>query len=231
MAIVSPSYLRAQNLLFGDIDMSSLGGYQSEYDMQDPSSYHAPFDQYDQSLQAQPHAGPSHTVYRFPPARYDEDYASTSALYAQSGPSALPLFQPHAVRPIQPLPARYTPPRPLDDFNAPYGSLHQHAHSWPQASFPELFPGSFSFPPPEPAPLPPYQPAMGVRPVATAPGLMAFDAGIDGLGALAGSLDLSTGTFYNTQEHPRMRTAQACDACRTRKAKVRSVSLLREWAC
>ncbi|CAK5274373.1 unnamed protein product [Mycena citricolor] len=37
--------------------------------------------------------------------------------------------------------------------------------------------------------------------------------------ALAGSLDPTTGIFYRTPEHPRLRTAQACEKCRTRKAK------------
>ncbi|KAF8884153.1 hypothetical protein BD779DRAFT_793751 [Infundibulicybe gibba] len=36
---------------------------------------------------------------------------------------------------------------------------------------------------------------------------------------LAGSFDPSTGIFYRTPEHPRLRTAQACEKCRTRKAK------------
>lgn len=36
----------------------------------------------------------------------------------------------------------------------------------------------------------------------------------------AGNLDPSTGIFYRTPEHPRLRTAQACEKCRTRKAKV-----------
>ncbi|KAE9389388.1 hypothetical protein BT96DRAFT_1070339 [Gymnopus androsaceus JB14] len=36
---------------------------------------------------------------------------------------------------------------------------------------------------------------------------------------LAGSLDPTTGVFYRTPEHPRLRTAQACEKCRTRKAK------------
>ncbi|KAF9463825.1 hypothetical protein BDZ94DRAFT_1297661 [Collybia nuda] len=36
---------------------------------------------------------------------------------------------------------------------------------------------------------------------------------------LAGSLDPSTGIFYRSPEHPRLRTAQACEKCRTRKAK------------
>ncbi|KAH7923363.1 hypothetical protein BV22DRAFT_1196742 [Leucogyrophana mollusca] len=37
--------------------------------------------------------------------------------------------------------------------------------------------------------------------------------------ALAGSLDPTTGIFYRTPEHPRLRTAQACEKCRVRKAK------------
>jgi hypothetical protein len=37
---------------------------------------------------------------------------------------------------------------------------------------------------------------------------------------LAGSLDPTTGIFYRTPEHPRLRTAQACEKCRARKAKV-----------
>jgi hypothetical protein len=42
---------------------------------------------------------------------------------------------------------------------------------------------------------------------------------------LAGSLDPTTGIFYRTPEHPRLRTAQACEKCRARKAKVWAVSL------
>ncbi|KAF8219997.1 hypothetical protein L208DRAFT_784221 [Tricholoma matsutake] len=37
--------------------------------------------------------------------------------------------------------------------------------------------------------------------------------------SLAGSFDAQTGIFYRTPEHPRLRTAQACEKCRTRKAK------------
>ncbi|KAJ7763146.1 hypothetical protein DFH07DRAFT_812885 [Mycena maculata] len=43
---------------------------------------------------------------------------------------------------------------------------------------------------------------------------------------LAGSLDPSTGIFYRAPEHPRLRTANACKKCRTRKAKVGFVSSL-----
>lgn len=44
-----------------------------------------------------------------------------------------------------------------------------------------------------------------------------------GLG-VSGSLDPSTGVFSQTVDHPRMRTAQACERCRSRKAKVSVVS-------
>ncbi|OBZ79537.1 hypothetical protein A0H81_00058 [Grifola frondosa] len=37
--------------------------------------------------------------------------------------------------------------------------------------------------------------------------------------SLSGSLDPVTGVFQRTPEHPRMRTAQACEKCRIRKAK------------
>ena len=36
-----------------------------------------------------------------------------------------------------------------------------------------------------------------------------------------GSIDLATGVFQRSVEHPRLRTAQACEKCRIRKAKVR----------
>ncbi|KAG6818703.1 hypothetical protein H0H93_002648 [Arthromyces matolae] len=36
---------------------------------------------------------------------------------------------------------------------------------------------------------------------------------------LAGSLDLATGIFYRSYDSPRLRTAQACEKCRARKAK------------
>ncbi|KAF8205957.1 hypothetical protein K438DRAFT_1963738 [Mycena galopus ATCC 62051] len=43
---------------------------------------------------------------------------------------------------------------------------------------------------------------------------------------LAGSLDPTTGIFYRTPEHPRLRTAQACEKCRARKAKVCPAALV-----
>ncbi len=43
--------------------------------------------------------------------------------------------------------------------------------------------------------------------------------------AMSGSLDPATGVYQTAPEHPRVRTAQACDKCRGRKAKVCSVDL------
>jgi hypothetical protein len=39
-------------------------------------------------------------------------------------------------------------------------------------------------------------------------------------GTFAGAFELSTGQFYYGTEHPRLRTPQACEPCRQRKAKV-----------
>jgi hypothetical protein len=39
-------------------------------------------------------------------------------------------------------------------------------------------------------------------------------------GSFAGAFELSTGQFYYGTEHPRLRTPQACEPCRQRKAKV-----------
>ncbi|CAL1697123.1 unnamed protein product [Somion occarium] len=39
------------------------------------------------------------------------------------------------------------------------------------------------------------------------------------MGAMAGSLDVNTGVYQRAPEHPRVRTAQACEKCRIRKAK------------
>lgn len=40
------------------------------------------------------------------------------------------------------------------------------------------------------------------------------------MGAMAGSLDVTTGVYQRVPDHPRVRTAQACEKCRIRKAKV-----------
>ena len=43
--------------------------------------------------------------------------------------------------------------------------------------------------------------------------------------SVSGSLDPVTGIFQRMPEHPRLRTAQACEKCRARKAKVRQTCL------
>ncbi|KIK78720.1 hypothetical protein PAXRUDRAFT_312570 [Paxillus rubicundulus Ve08.2h10] len=77
-----------------------------------------------------------------------------------------------------------------------HGPLH---HSYSSSSLPQ-------FPPPQLA-----QPTVAVSSAPPETGLPRC--------ALAGSLDPTTGIFYRTPDHPRMRTAQACEKCRVRKAK------------
>jgi hypothetical protein len=102
-------------------------------------------------------------------------------------------------------------------------STHDSPHSWPpsydQTLLPPFqsqpLPSSYrTFPTPAPYPAPrlssPLNTAGGGH---VTPNLARF--------SLAGSLDPATGIFYRTPEHPRLRTAQACEKCRTRKAKVR----------
>ncbi|PFH48169.1 hypothetical protein AMATHDRAFT_87287 [Amanita thiersii Skay4041] len=69
------------------------------------------------------------------------------------------------------------------------------------------YPSSSPYPPPRLTP-PPISNIPGASHQAGGPRM-----------TLAGSLDPSTGIFYRTPEHPRLRTAQACEKCRTRKAK------------
>ncbi|KAA1476332.1 hypothetical protein DENSPDRAFT_884254 [Dentipellis sp. KUC8613] len=67
--------------------------------------------------------------------------------------------------------------------------------------------------------LPPYPVQRAFQPPhwgAGAPSnLSALPAGT----SVSGALDPNTGVFSRTTEHPRMRTAQACEKCRVRKAK------------
>jgi hypothetical protein len=67
---------------------------------------------------------------------------------------------------------------------------------------------------------PPIQPQMQVAylPYSTTSSTFSHSPTI----SVAGSLDPTTGIFYRTPEHPRLRTAQACEKCRIRKAKVRT---------
>lgn len=72
----------------------------------------------------------------------------------------------------------------------------------------DSFPSASPFPPPRLSPPPATALATGSYPPAGRHG------------PLAGALDPTTGIFYRPPDHPRLRTAQACEKCRTRKAKV-----------
>lgn len=61
-----------------------------------------------------------------------------------------------------------------------------------------------------PAPPPAFPPVVEKKPIAIG----------QPHGTLPGSLDPSAGIFYKTADHPRLRTARACEKCRIRKAKV-----------
>ncbi|KAG6908867.1 hypothetical protein DXG01_002941 [Tephrocybe rancida] len=89
-------------------------------------------------------------------------------------------------------------------------STHRH---WDQQH--DLYPA----PPRHPAPQPPWPSSTSYSPP---PPPMQTPYTQDLLAprlSLAGSLDPATGIFYRSPEHPRLRTAQACEKCRTRKAK------------
>lgn len=104
----------------------------------------------------------------------------------------------------------------------------QSPQSWPPygpASSFQQQPLSYA-PYPSPSPFPP--PRLSPPPTAhhqtfhfKAPGQSTSPGSASHRLTLAGSLDPATGIFYRTPEHPRLRTAQACEKCRTRKAKVR----------
>ena len=92
----------------------------------------------------------------------------------------------------------------------------------PSAQFPPQYPNTtvlqpaYHHPPLSPSPLSRLaQPALAIS---NSPP----DAGIPRC-AVAGSLDPTTGIFYRTPEPPRLRTAQACEKCRKRKAKVSTI--------
>jgi len=96
---------------------------------------------------------------------------------------------------------------------------HSHSpQSWPpyegttmgMSVLYDSFPSPSPFPPPRLSPPPPP-----------------MNGGLQHTRTLAGSLDPATGIFYRTPEHPRLRTAQACEKCRTRKAKVNSILVQR----
>jgi len=111
----------------------------------------------------------------------------------------------------------------------PHSPDHDSPHSWPpyNEQFPQTqqqgpllyapFPSPSPFPPPRLSPPPVHHQSFHFK----GQGLTAGSTTAGHRMTLAGSLDPNTGIFYRTPEHPRLRTAQACEKCRTRKAKVR----------
>jgi len=136
------------------------------------------------------------------------------------------VLEPHGL-PNYPSPSPFTTPT----------TYHQQTHSlkhdspkgWPphDHSFPQSqqqgppsyasFPSSSPFPPPRLSPPTVHHQSFHFK----NQGLTSGSTTAAHRMTLAGSLDPSTGIFYRTPEHPRLRTAQACEKCRTRKAKVR----------
>jgi hypothetical protein len=124
-----------------------------------------------------------------------------------------PLY-PYAHYPPYP-PYQYRLPDDDPFLQAQAAHSHQNLDSFSQW-YPFDLPNNFnnpatSSPPPPPVPVP-------TPPTLTNPGVTGPP--MHHMLSLAGSLDTQTGIFYRTPEHPRLRTAQACEKCRTRKAKV-----------
>lgn len=117
--------------------------------------------------------------------------------------------------------------RSLELHHASYGSPSPFTpqQSWPQAPYdnPQNYPYP-SYPSPSPFPAPRLSPPqVHHSPINFKSSQNNSDpTSSQNRLTLAGSLDPSTGIFYRTPEHPRLRTAQACEKCRTRKAKVRT---------
>jgi hypothetical protein len=91
---------------------------------------------------------------------------------------------------------------------------NQQKHSYPPYPTPSPFPAPRLSPPPIHHTPINFKSGQNISPAASSQNQQRL--------TLAGSLDPSTGIFYRTPEHPRLRTAQACEKCRTRKAKVRA---------
>jgi len=146
-------------------------------------------------------------------------------LFTRAGPSIQNRsLEPHILSPHHSV---YHSPSPFTNH-----ATQQHTpQSWPpyDHSIPQSYPQSYSYAPyPSPSPFP--APRLSPPPIHHTP--IHFKSGQNNSPTssqnqiqrltLAGSLDPSTGIFYRTPEHPRLRTAQACEKCRTRKAKVRT---------
>ncbi|TFK33764.1 hypothetical protein BDQ12DRAFT_738606 [Crucibulum laeve] len=107
-------------------------------------------------------------------------------------------------------------PQPTSPHNISPQSWPSYDHAVPPASFlpsSPLNPWGGSYPTPAPYPPPRLSPPAVSHPSG------ALQHSASRRLTLAGSLDPETGIFYRTPEHPRLRTAQACEKCRARKAK------------
>lgn len=114
-------------------------------------------------------------------------------------------------------------------------SLAQRAPS-PPVHFPIRWPAAdehYTFPPSQPSISPTL--AQGVHAIPPAPPVAshahdvyqshtpdARRSAAQPAWSVSGSLDPVTGIFQRSPDHPRLRTAQACEKCRIRKAKVRA---------
>lgn len=134
--------------------------------------------------------------------------------FTRAGEGSIRSLEPPTYQNVSPLTNFPHPNQDPQYFHGQHESwaLNQGPHSAPlpgTSPLPYVLPSPSPFPPPGLAP--PSRPLQKVGTTGSRP-------------TLAGSLDPSTGIFYRTPEHPRLRTAQACEKCRTRKAKVRRSS-------
>lgn len=177
-----------------------------------------------------PGAGP----FGHPPAGRQRSNSDGSLLRSPSPPLLVPRISSQGTEQINYVPrhssvstSMYTPiPIPLDS-SAPQPRQQQSPMSqsvWPSSL--DDHHHNLSFTPYMQVAYPPYptapsafsqSPTMALPQDLTGPPIPRW--------TLAGSLDPTTGIFYRTPEHPRLRTAQACEKCRTRKAKVLTVDL------
>ncbi|KZT68493.1 hypothetical protein DAEQUDRAFT_653968, partial [Daedalea quercina L-15889] len=107
--------------------------------------------------------------------------------------------------------------------------LHQQRPPSPQLHYPLRWPEADSYPqysmPNQVEPAlaqgaPVFSQSYSVAPQSTYQSLQdAHTAASQPAWSVSGSLDPVTGVFQRMPEHPRLRTAQACEKCRTRKAK------------
>ncbi|KAH9828981.1 uncharacterized protein C8Q71DRAFT_452930 [Rhodofomes roseus] len=153
-----------------------------------------------------------HSTAAYPPSQYHQFANEQPGSYMPSALSGSNLALHDALTNVY-LSAQYPQQRP------PSPQLHYplrwpEADSYPQypmtnAIDPALAQGASHFPPSySVAPQSTYQSMQDAQSAASHPAW-----------AVSGSLDPVTGVFQRMAEHPRMRTAQACEKCRTRKAK------------